>query len=127
MNPHSSESLKSLIVILFILFSGTISLKASEPVSLFTKSQATELGKIMVQDFNGRFEPVNTLSNEVLRKISKKEKLYGLTSDQIFWSMMKNPMEWQNVPVINIGKMPEIQNILGTKEKLASFSQFFTA
>ena len=102
-------------------------LSAADPVSHFNKSQASELGKIVVQDFNGRFKPMNTLSNEVLRKISKKENLYSLTSDQILWSMMKNPMEWQNVPVINIGKMPEIQKIVGTTEKLASFSQFFTS
>ncbi|MGE5357136.1 MAG: cytochrome c biogenesis protein CcsA [Deltaproteobacteria bacterium] len=126
MNRSNEESMKTLSVILIFFIFGSTGLSAAEPVSKFSKSQATELGKIMVQDFNGRFEPANTLANEVMRKLSKKEKLYGLTSDQIFWSMMQDPGVWQNVPVINIGKMPEIQNIVGTKEKLASFSQFFT-
>lgn len=127
MGRFNSDKLKSVVSVIIILMIGISNGFASDPVSFFTKSQAADLGKIMVQDFNGRFKPMNTLSNEVLRKISKKETLYGLTSDQLLWSMMKDPMQWQNIPVINIGKMPEIQNIVGTKEKLASFSQFFTS
>ena len=127
MNRNNSGTLKTLLMIISVVGLTSAGLSAADPVSHFSKSQASELGKIVVQDFNGRFKPMNTLSNEVLRKISKKENLYSLTSDQILWSMMKNPMEWQNVPVINIGKMPEIQKIVGTTEKLASFSQFFTS
>ena len=126
MNRNQSGKMKTILLIaaIFTLTSGSIS--AEEPVSNFTKSHAAALGEMIVQDHNGRFKPFNTLSNEVLRKISKKEKLYGMTSDQILWSMMKDPMEWQNVPLINIGKMPEIQKIVGTTEKLVSFKQFFT-
>ena len=78
-----------------------------------------------MQDHRGRFKPVNTLTGEVLRKIAKKESLFGMTSDQIFLSMMKSPEKWENVPLLHIGMHPEVQKILGTNEKLISYRQLF--
>lgn len=83
-------------------------------------------GKMLVQDHRGRFKPVNTLSGEVLRKIAKSDELYGLTSDQIFLSMVLNPAKWEKVPLIHTGNHPEIKKILGSEDKIISYRQFFT-
>lgn len=84
------------------------------------------IGKMIVQDHRGRFKPVNTLSSELLRKVSKKNELHGLNSDQIFLSMVLSPIKWEKVPLIHTGKHPEIQKILGTEEQRVSYRQFFT-
>lgn len=124
-NRYQAGLVKTLAFIAVMAVSSGSTILASDPVSSYTQQQAAELGRITVQDYNGRLKPMNTMSNEVFRKISRKEKLYGLTSDQIMWSMMKKPMEWQYVPVIDLGRIPEIRDIIGTTERMASFSQFF--
>lgn len=83
-------------------------------------------GNVLVQDHRGRFKPVNTLSGEVLRKLAKRDELYGLTSDQIFLSMVLNPAKWEKVPLIHTGSHPEIKKIVGSEDKIISYRQFFT-
>jgi cytochrome c-type biogenesis protein CcsB len=124
-NRYQDGLLKTLAFFVVMTVASGSSILASDPVSSITREQAAELGRMTVQDYNGRLKPMNTMSNEVLRKISRKEKLYGLTSDQIMWSMMIKPMEWQYVPVIDLGRIPELRDIIGTTERMASFSQFF--
>ncbi len=101
-------------------------LSAQNLASNVSQDDATTFGKMIVQDHNGRFKPANTLSSEVLRKLSKKSTISGLSSDQIFISMMMDPAKWENVPLIHIGAHPEVARLLGTTEKLVSYRQFFT-
>ncbi|TRZ42032.1 cytochrome c biogenesis protein [Robertkochia solimangrovi] len=73
---------------------------------------ATYFGRLLVQDLDGRIKPVNTLSSEFLRKISrktyyKKEEI-KLSSDQVFLSMMLFPNYWREQPVLKID--PELLN-----------------
>ncbi len=82
-------------------------------------------GELILQDHNGRFKPMNTYANEILRKLSRKENLHGLNAEQIVLGMAANPKEWYHVPLIKLGHHEEIKNILGTHEKLATYSDFF--
>ncbi len=91
------------------------------PVS---REHAASFGKLLVQDNDGRIEPVNTLSNEILRKICRKSTYKGMNSDQVMLGMMANPDVWQHEPVIRVTH-PQIQEILGSNEKLHPFSTFF--
>ncbi len=115
----------TILVIGLCLFSGS-HLSAQNLASNVSQDDATAFGKMIVQDHNGRFKPVNTLSSEVLRKLAKKSTISGLSSDQIFISMMMDPAKWENVPLIHIGAHPEVARLLGTTEKLVSYRQFFT-
>ena len=54
------------------------------PVAIVSEEHGSNLGRMIVQDHQGRFKPFNTLASEVLRKLSKKESLYGQTCEQIF-------------------------------------------
>ncbi|MCX2743672.1 cytochrome c biogenesis protein CcsA [Mangrovivirga sp. M17] len=82
---------------------------ADKPV-IVNKEQAEYFGRILVQDLDGRIKPINTLSSEFLRKISRKtyleipsgEKSIHLNPDQVFISMMMYPSIWQNIPIIKI-------------------------
>ncbi len=111
------------VFLLCVLF--TLSANAQNTTSDIPPSVAKEMGSLLVQDFKGRFKPLNTLSSEVLRKIAKKESLDGQSSEQIFLSMYLNPEKWEKIPLINIGTHPEIQKLLGSTEKLVPYVAFF--
>ena len=85
--------------------------------------QAKAFGELLVQSRDGRLKPVNTLSGEILRKISRKSTFDGQTADQVFIGMMSDPMQWQQVPMIKIGH-PEVAEVLGITGKYASYLDF---
>ncbi len=82
-------------------------------------------GELILQDHNGRFKPMNTFANEILRKLARTEHLNGLNAEQIVLGMAVNPREWYHVPLIKLGHHEEIKNILGTQEATATYSDFF--
>ncbi|NJM15888.1 MAG: cytochrome C biogenesis protein, partial [Bacteroidales bacterium] len=91
-------------------------------LNVVSPAHAKAFGQLLVQDIGGRTKPVNSLSSEVLRKISRKDNLLGLTSDQVLLGMIANPHFWQTVPLIKISH-PQVKELLGTEESLVSFSQ----
>ncbi|MBK9017716.1 MAG: cytochrome c biogenesis protein CcsA [Saprospiraceae bacterium] len=89
------------------------------------KSHADAFGRILMQDYKGRFKPLNTFASEVLRKLSKKETLYGQSAEQVILGMAANPKDWYNVPLIKLGHHEEIRKILGVQGDMAKYSDFF--
>ena len=89
--------------------------------------QAADFGRLQVQDQQGRMKPMNTLTSEVLRKISRSSKWEGLTPDQVFLGMIYDPQPWQGVKMIKITH-PDLKKKLGLEksEKYASFLHFFS-
>jgi cytochrome c-type biogenesis protein CcsB len=86
-------------------------------------SHAREFGKLLIQDPQGRIKPMNTLSSEILRKVSRKTSLNGMGSDQVLLGMLADPVTWQNVSMIRISH-PGITELLSIKGKHASFMDF---
>ncbi len=78
---------------------------------------------ILVQH-DGRIKPVSTLSSELIRKISRKEKLYGLNSTQVFLGIMSFPELWKDIPIVKVDNS-QLQSELGSSSDLVSFSKFF--
>jgi hypothetical protein len=72
-------------------------------------------------------KPMNTLTSEVLRKISRKESFYGLNADQVFLAMTIYPEEWTEQPIIKIGSQEEIRKLIPARSELAAFNDFFSA
>lgn len=92
------------------------------------EKQASEFGKLVIQDGRGRMKPVNTYSSELLRKLSKSNHYKGLNSDQVVLSMTQNPAVWYNVPIISIkAKDDSLHNILDIEKgkKHVKLTQFF--
>jgi len=91
------------------------------------KAEAKAFGELLVQS-QGRIKPVNTVSSEVLRKITKKATFEGLTSDQVLLGMVSDPMSWQQIPMIKIrfgiARNTELQHILGVNGDYASYLDF---
>ncbi len=85
---------------------------------------ANNFGELLVQDMGGRIKPMNTLSSELLRKVARKDKLNGLTPDQVVLGMLVYPSEWQSIPMIKVSN-PEVGKVIGISGKHASFMDFF--
>ena len=88
-------------------------------------THAKLFGELILQDYQGRFKPMDTYTNEILRKLSKKESLYGFNAEQIILGMAANPEDWYHVPLIKLGHHEEIRNILGVDGDMATYSDFF--
>lgn len=118
-------------IIILIFLSTLIGVKAesvNEYKSHFIpKEHADNFGRLLVQDQKGRTKPMNTLSGEILRKVSRKESYNGLTPEQVFLGMTFYPEEWMDAPLIKIGTQKEIQNIFNTSAAYVSFNDFFNA
>ena len=85
------------------------------------KDVAGEFGKLWVQDRGGRFEPMNTLASEVVRKVTSKSSYQNYTVDQVLLGMMMYPSTWQDKPLFKV-KHPELQRITGYRGELVSFN-----
>ncbi len=85
-----------------------------------------EFGKLVVQARMGRIKSLDTLNREILRKLSKKESLYGMSANQIILGMFTRPDIWKEINLIYV-KTPKLREILRVPktQKLLKFSDFF--
>jgi len=81
-------------------------------------------GELLVQDHQGRIEPISTLSSDLLRKIAKTDKWEGMSSVEFFLEMSANPDKWKIVPLVKVGN-PELAKTLGASGGFVSFQQMF--
>jgi len=83
-------------------------------------------GALVVQSRMGRMKPFDSLSKEVLYKLSGQSALVDMNPTQVMLGMLSHPKVWKKVPMIQI-KTPKLRTTLGLDagEKLASFEDFF--
>ncbi|MCZ4694376.1 cytochrome c biogenesis protein [Ancylomarina euxinus] len=123
LSQMKSKSLKTILV-LIIALGGSISTYAQDGNRIEVPlEQAKSFGELVVQDKTGRFEPINTLASEVIRKISKKSRIDGLNADQVFLSMIIDPQSWEETPLIKVSN-PDLIREIGASGKYASFANF---
>ncbi len=90
---------------------------------------AGKFGRLIVQTYEGRFKPVNTLAYDVLHKISRKDKFevpkYGkMNAMQVFIDLPVNAEFWKQQKMIYV-REKSVMGIIGTEGKRASFNDFF--
>ncbi len=95
-------------------------------VGLVPREHAERFGRLLVQDSQGRVKPMDTLSLEILNKISRTSRLEGLTPTQVVLGMVSAPQAWQRVKMIRLTH-PEIGPMLGLESgaRYASLFDFF--
>jgi len=83
-------------------------------------------GALVVQSRMGRMKPFDSLSKEVLYKLSGQSTLLNMSPTQVMLGMLSHPKVWKKVPMIQI-KTPKLRTTLGLDagKKLASFEDFF--
>ena len=107
------------LIILLLFVSGFTSVNGQRAVP--DNSVSEEFGKVLVQDQKGRTKPLFTLSNDILRKVTRENKFEGLSSMQVFLGIYLDFNSWKDVPMIRVSNK-ELQDKLGISGKLASFS-----
>lgn len=123
LSKMKSKSLKTILVLVLALGGSVSSYAQSGNRTEVPLEQAKSFGELVVQDNTGRFEPINTLASEVIRKISKKGSINGLTAEQVFLSMIIDPSKWEETPIIKVGN-PDLIREIGATGKYASFANF---
>ena len=91
------------------------------PISV---EHARKLESLVIQDYEGRFKPLQTVALEILRKIHRKDNYNGLTATQVFVDMHLYPDLWMKQPIIAVSN-PAIREKLAIDSKYASYSDFF--
>jgi cytochrome c-type biogenesis protein CcsB len=89
---------------------------------------AEKFGHLLVQDFQGRIEPMDTHALELLRKIYKKDKYQKgtltISSEQWFISMQVDPGYWANEPLIKVGQKGGDQLIKETGANAEGYTSY---
>lgn len=92
--------------------------------SINKENHIESFGKLVVQDHQGRIEPINTLASDLLRKIAKMDNWEGMSPVEFFLDMSAKPDKWKSIPVIKVAN-PELQKTLGVSSDLVAFFQMF--
>jgi cytochrome c-type biogenesis protein CcsB len=108
----------SVLLVLFFL-QGVTTLSAQRFVP--SKECSEEFGKVLVQDQKGRTKPLFTLSNDILRKVTRENKFEGYTSMQVFLGLYFDFNQWKEVPLIKVSNR-DLRKKLGILTGYASFS-----
>ncbi|MGQ9621545.1 MAG: cytochrome c biogenesis protein ResB, partial [Bacteroidales bacterium] len=118
---HSPFSKKlSSLAILFVL-SGFTGVMAQKQQFIPDKDVADEFGHVLVQNQKGRTEPLYTISSDILRKVTRKNRFGGLTSMQVFLGIYFDFQNWQNIPLIRISSR-KLSEKIGINGRMAAFS-----
>lgn len=107
------------ILFLLILFSGVKTANAQKLVP--DRKAAEDLGRVLVQDEKGRTKPLFTLSNDILRKVTRENEFEGMTSMQVFLGIYLDFQNWKEVPLIKVSNK-DIQTKIGIRGNLAAFN-----
>jgi cytochrome c-type biogenesis protein CcsB len=91
------------------------------PLSL---EHAKKLETLVIQDFDGRFKPLQTLALDILHKVHRKDTYNGLTATQVLMEVMFNLDFIKKERLIAVNH-PEIREKLGIQGKYATYVDFF--
>ena len=96
----------------------------SQGARVTDKQHLKELNSLLVQDRNGRIEPLISMTSEVMRKIYKKESYKGMSSAEVVMGMLYNPLQWQSEPMLKISNAKLAQQI-GSTTGYVSYQSLF--
>ena len=90
-------------------------------------SLAKEWGTLVVQTKAGRMKPLDTLSREIVRKLTGSENYERLSANQVVLGMFTHQRLWKRLPLIKV-KTEELRERIGVPkgQRLAKFEDFFT-
>ncbi len=92
--------------------------------NVISRESADSLSSLLVQNPNGRIEPLNSYVSRLLRKIYRGDNFHGLTAEQVMIGAVGNPYLWSRVPMIYVSNK-EVQKRYGLTDKYVSFNSLF--
>jgi cytochrome c-type biogenesis protein CcsB len=119
---------RSKLVMFLLLVIGSVSISYGQSNDIAEKriipsEHAEKFGNLLVQDPMGRTKPINTLSSELIRKLTGRDVYMDQNSDQILLGMTAYPKQWGTTPLIKVSH-PELEEMLNVK-KYAKYEDFF--
>lgn len=119
-NAWKSPVKKVGIVLLAIFLSSSHSFGADK-IFVIDRTVADNFGKVLVQDQKGRTKPLFTLSNDIIRKVTKKNQFEDYSSMQIFLGFSVDFDHWKDVPLIKVSNS-DLAKEIGIKGDYAAFT-----
>jgi len=121
---------KSTLIILFSLFSfSSFSQSNHNYLDSIEKYKINEghsekFERLLIQH-DGRTKPMSTFSSEIIRKISRSEKIYNQTPSQVLLGIICYPEIWSNIPLLKI-QNEQILTELNSEDDLVSFNSLLS-
>lgn len=66
------------------------------------RAHVDRFAALPMQSVSGRMMPVSTFASEVLRKLHRREEVYGLDADRFLLGMLVMPDVWMHIPFIDV-------------------------
>ncbi len=97
--------------------------------NIVNKDQSEKFGHLLVQTFDGRFEPLNSLTYDIMHKISRKDNFEiedkgKMNAMQVLIDMLIEPEFWKQQKMIYVREQ-SVRDAIGIKDKYATFNDFF--
>ena len=92
-----------------------------DSLKIMSKEHSIELSTLLIQDFQGRFSPVHTVCDQLLRKVYKKDKYEDYNAVQTVFSMHMDPNYWVKQKVIFVSSKSNLRQKLGMDGKYISY------
>ncbi|MBI3873437.1 MAG: cytochrome C biogenesis protein, partial [Arcobacter sp.] len=88
---------------------------------------AEQFSHLIVQAEMGRMKPMDTLSRDVLNKLTRQNEFLGMNPNQVILGMLTNPNVWKDIKIIKVDT-PKLKEFLGvaSDRKFVSFSEILT-
>ncbi|GET33932.1 cytochrome c biogenesis protein [Prolixibacter bellariivorans] len=113
------------LITVFVLLTAAFPMSLNAQNTMGSKSQhLKELNSLLVQNRNGRIEPLSTMSSALMRKIHKSETYNGMSSTEVILGMLSHPAQWQQEKLIKVYNK-DLASQLGSSGEYISFQQLF--
>lgn len=116
------NSASKLLGMVILLFSLSIGAEANPVKTVYDKDKVEEFGKVLVQDQKGRTKPIFTLSNDILRKVSRKKSYKGYSPMQVFMGLSTDFQNWQDEPLIKVSSK-DLRKTIGITQEYTSINR----
>ena len=113
-----------LVIILLLANFFIQPISASAQGTIDETAHLKKLNTLLVQNHNGRVEPLSTISSQILRKLYKKETYQQYSATEVILGMLNNPSKWQTENLLVV-KHDGLAEQLGATEGHISFAEMF--
>lgn len=125
------EKRKSGLLMLCLLAGMGSAIAQHKENHVIARPEAEKFGRVLVQTFDGRIEPLHTLAYDAIHKISKKDQFKkddgeSLDAMQLVIDLLADPAYWKQQPIIYV-KEKAVADVLGIEGRYAAFNDFMDA
>ncbi|MFR9620996.1 MAG: cytochrome c biogenesis protein CcsA [Rikenellaceae bacterium] len=107
-------------------------LQAAEPTmpsyaraSVVDEELAREFSHLLVQNPNGRMEPLHTYAQKIVRKITGSSTFMGLTPEQFLLAIVADAPSWGEVSIIEVGNEELVRRVGGGDDEYIAYVDLF--